>query len=354
MQPDQNIIYLNPRDLKPSRQNVRSDAGDLAGLAETIREHGILQPLGIRAEEGEYQVVYGNRRREAAIVVGLDRVPCVMVAAQNPQEVMVQQILENLQRLDLNDMDKAQAFAAMLAHLTEGGMAQGTALDHMARTLGLSSRQIQRYLRLLQLPPTVRAWVARGDIGVTQAQHLVELYPEERQETVAQLAIDESISAAELARLVNALQRNPNIAPQQALDVLRQGGSVPRLESRPDDPRAGLRGGMGPEPGRSNADEDDEEPDSEQESEQGSSAARRERDDYAFLEPATHDGNRVFKIHSLDAFMDLVQRLTECAHSGDLQRLMEEDEGSKVKIGLAARQLLFLTDAVHALAKTEA
>ncbi|MBC7239606.1 MAG: ParB N-terminal domain-containing protein, partial [Chloroflexi bacterium] len=72
------LLYLNPRDLLPSRRNVRTDPGDLAGLAETIREHGVLQPLGVVREGDAYRVIYGHRRRDAAIVAGLDRVPCVI------------------------------------------------------------------------------------------------------------------------------------------------------------------------------------------------------------------------------------------------------------------------------------
>ena len=152
---DQRIVYLNPRDLEPSRPSVRSDPGDLAGLAETIREHGVLQPLGVARNSGGYRVIFGNRRRDAAIVVGLDRVPCIVLEGLDDAEALVQQALENLQRLDLNDLDKARAFEAMLAHEMDLGLSQGDALEGMARTLGLSSRQIQRYLRLRQLVPVL-------------------------------------------------------------------------------------------------------------------------------------------------------------------------------------------------------
>lgn len=351
MSPDQQIIYLNPRDLLPSAQNVRSEPGNLAGLAETIREHGILQPLGVSAEGQAYRVVYGNRRRDAAIVVGLDRVPCVLVQAQGPQQVMIQQVLENLQRLDLNDMDKAGAFDSLLRHLTAGGVSQGDALDHMARTLGLSARQIQRYLRLLQLSPRVRQRVASGAIGVTHAQHLVDISPDERQEAIAALVIDESLSAAELSRLCASLVRNPNIAPEAALSLLRLGENVPRIESRTQD------GSSMPDhtavPEREQTMEDDDGlPPWESETPQAGSPVRDDAD-YGYLEPATRDGNRVLRIHSLDSFMDELQRLTECVQSGDLQRLMESDSASTVKIGLAARQLRFLSEAISALARTE-
>jgi len=342
------IIQLNPRDLLPSRNNVRSDPGDLAGLAETIREHGILQPLGVTPEGDAYRVVYGNRRRDAAIVVGLDRVPCITVRASDPQEVLLQQVLENLQRLDLNDLDKARAFQRMLGDLATRGLGQGEALEQMARTIGLSSRQIQRYLRLLQLTPAVQRYIANGELGVTQAQHLCDVVPQERQEAVAALVIEESLSAAEIGRLCAALSRNPNIAPETALTALRRGIEVPRIEphwqEETGQSHAWLEGGgrVADEP--SDPWEDpaaEERPDG------------REQDPYANLEPQTHDGNRVLRIHSLDGFLDQVQRLTQCLQSGDLQRLMESDEGSAVKIKLAARQLHYLSEAVSILAQVE-
>lgn len=343
------ILYLNPRDLLPSRENVRSDPGDLAGLAETIREHGILQPIGVTQEEDGYRVVYGNRRREAAIVIGLDRVPCVLVHGSDPQSVLIHQVLENLQRLDLNDLDKAQAFGRMLEHLTQQGFSQGDALDHMARTLGLSARQIQRYLRLLRLPVQVRQYIAQGMLGVTHAQHLVEITPSARQIATAELAVEENLSTAELGRLCAALRRNANIEPAQALALLRQGERVPVVEAPAHDSLERLR----PEPPsvdpwEQNA--DDEPPIWEE----TSSADEEWRPDAASpLEPITRDGNRIRKFHSLDAFVDEVQRLTRCLQDGDLQRLIEQDPAARLKIGLAARQLRFLAEGVSALAEAE-
>jgi ParB family chromosome partitioning protein len=350
---DQRIIYLNPRDLLPSRQNVRSDPGNLAGLAETIREHGILQPLGVSPEGQAYRVVYGNRRRDAAIVVGLDRVPCIAVQASEPQDVMVQQVLENLQRLDLNDMDKAQAFERMLRHLSASNVSQGDALDHMARTLGLSARQIQRYLRLLQLSPAVRQHVASGALGVTHAQHLVEITPDERQEFVAALVIEESLSAAELQRLCSALARNSNITPEAALALLRRGEDVPRVESRPRDEAYELAQVTGREASESRDEGEQEAPAPWEDDGTRRATDEGPEGDYAYLEPVTHDGNRVLRIHSLDSFVDEVQRLTECLQSGDLQRLMEADGASAIKVKLAARQLRFLSEAISVLARVD-
>lgn len=351
------LLYLNPRDLLPSRHNVRSDPGDLAGLAETIREHGILQPLGVTREGRDYRIVYGNRRRDAAIVVGLERVPCVVIDAREDEQVVVQQVLENLQRLDLNDLDQARALHELAARLTAQGLSQGEALERMARTLGLSARQMQRYLRLLNLAPGVQRLIAQGELGVTHAQHLADLSPASRQEEVAQLAVEESLSAAEISRLCAALARNANIDAHLALHLLRRDERVPTVEPRSVE----ILPHFGPEPvaeggpQRSDAEGWDE---GEAAGAVPAGAGREAppwdeeapaRGDFAHLEPTTRDGHRVLKIHSLDAFVDEVARLTRCVQDGDLQRLLGEDEAGHVKLRLAARQLRFLAQAVEAI-----
>jgi ParB family chromosome partitioning protein len=343
------LVYLNPRDLLPSRHKVRSDPGDLAGLAETIREHGILQPLGVTREGRDYRIVYGNRRRDAAIVVGLDRVPCVVIDARDDNQVVVQQVLENLQRLDLNDLDQSRALQELLSHLTAQGLPQSAALERMARTLGLSARQMQRYLRLGSLAPAVQQMIARGEFGVTHAQHLLELAPASRQEEVAQLMVDESLSAAELSRLCAVLAHNANIDAHLALHMLRRGERVPTVEMRPTE---GLPH-FGPAPmaeDAPSADWPEDDGPTCPPADAGDDAppwdAAPARDDYDHLEPTTRDGYRVLKIHSLDAFVDEVARLTRCVQDGDLQRLLGEDEGGRVKLRLAARQLRFLAEAV--------
>ena len=355
MTTDRQIVYLNPRDLLPSRENVRSDPGDLAGLAETIREHGLLQPLGVNREADAYRLVYGHRRRDAAIVVGLNRVPCLVIDASNDDQVVVQQVLENLQRLDLNDLDKARAFDRLLGRMVAQGRSQGEALDAMARTLGLSVRQIQRYLRLLQLGAEAQRLVARGELGVTQAQHLVGLLPVTRQEAVASLASEENLSAAELSRLCGALEHNLSVDPRLALEMLRLGQRVPTIETVPAESVRNLGAPPRADEGAGEAfnreDRDDDRAAGPDPFARGPGGT--EGGDYGRLEPTTQDGNRVRRIHSLDAFADEVQRLTRCVQEGDLQRFLGEGEMARLKIGLAARQLRFLAEAVGAIARAD-
>ena len=351
------LVYLNPRDLLPSRLNVRSSPGDLAGLAETIREHGILQPLAVAQEGDDYRVVYGNRRREAAIVVGLDRVPCMVIEATDDDEVVIQQMLENLQRLDLNDLDKSRAFERLLKQVTDRGYGQSEALDAMARTLGLSVRQLQRYLRLRQLVPEVQQLIAQGDLGVTHGQHLVDLSPAGRQEDVARLTVEESLSAAELSRLCTVLQHNANIDPVIALGMMRRGERVAAVEERAREKLTRLStGGLIDQSGAGGAEAEDSAdgaatPTGGASPSRGSGSDDRAWDDSSrnHLEPTTLDGNRVRKLHSIDSFVDEVQRLAQCVQDGDLKRFLAEDDTGQLKMRLATRQLRFLVDTIASL-----
>ena len=104
------LLYLDPRQLEADPEGVREDPGDVAGLAATIAERGLLQPLGVvAAGGGRYRVVYGGRRRAAAIQLGLERVPCIVLDADDP-DLLLRQLIENVQRQDLNDVEQARAY----------------------------------------------------------------------------------------------------------------------------------------------------------------------------------------------------------------------------------------------------
>ena len=119
--PEARLLYLDPRRLVPDAENVRREAGDLQSLAASLRQYGVLQPLGViplaqlapQRGAGRYRVVYGNRRRAAAILAGLPAVPCLPLPQQDGPDPLVAQLLENMQRRDLNDMEKAEGLARL-------------------------------------------------------------------------------------------------------------------------------------------------------------------------------------------------------------------------------------------------
>ncbi|MDZ4720544.1 MAG: ParB/RepB/Spo0J family partition protein, partial [Roseiflexaceae bacterium] len=185
------LLYLDPRVLEADPQGVREDPGEIEGLAATIADHGLLQPLGVIATgRGQYRVVYGNRRRLAALRLGLERVPCIILDADDPQ-TLVRQLTENLQRRDLNDLEKALAFKRLRDDLSiAGGKDEGALDEATAQIVGLAARTVRRYLGLIDLPLEVQQLLRSGDLTVTQAQHLRRIANERTQIELARAAVD--------------------------------------------------------------------------------------------------------------------------------------------------------------------
>jgi ParB family chromosome partitioning protein len=333
------LLYLDPRTIAPDPDNVRRDgSGDLDALAASIRAHGILQPIGVAREGNGYRIVYGNRRREAAIRAGLATIPCLPVEG-TAEDRLVRQILENLQRQDLNDLDQAEGFARLRRYVSRQQPAPaGRALDDaVGQMVGLSGATVRRYLGLRELAPAVRDFIAEGQLTVTQAQHLGALDDPVRQEAVAQLAVERDLSAAAVARACRAAQARPNLPIAEAVDLAEQ-GIVPEPILTPKAVPARL-------PPRPRAERDDDGdlwgPDEQ--------APDATPDPRAPGGPTTADGNRRFRIRSVSAFCDEVDRLARCLQDGDLAKAAASDADAAVRLRLARRQLEYVQRELGAL-----
>jgi len=332
------LLYLDPRMLEADPQGVREDPGNVDGLAATIAEHGLLQPLGVvEVGHGRYRVVYGNRRRAAAMKLGLERVPCVLLDAADPH-TLIQQLTENIQRQDLNDLEKARAFARLREQMASDGRqhAEGELDELTGRTVGLASRTVRRYLGLLELPDEVQAMLRDGELTVTQAQHLRRIANPRTQIELARAAVEEGMSAAELSRLSSYFAANPSLTLDDALRALEQGQELRReIVGQPTLPPSG-----GPliktstsqlSAGESDADlwDDDEAEDD--------SAYLSVEDDTVENQPKNKA--RVFRIRSLDQMVDETDRLSRAYAEGDLVKWVKTDDGAPFKVRLLLKQL---------------
>ena len=148
----------------------RFDPESLADLAESIRVHGVIQPLTVRRlSSGYYQIIAGERRWRAAKAAGLDQVPAVIIEADD-RKVMELGLIENLQREDLNPMEEAAGFQALIEsyHMTQ---------DEAAQRVGKSRSAVTNALRLLALSPEVRHLIEIGQLSAGHARALVPLSP---------------------------------------------------------------------------------------------------------------------------------------------------------------------------------
>jgi len=166
---DDGVGEISIAQIQPNPRQPRHlvDAAEVAELAASIRDHGVLQPIVVtRAEDTEgYVLIAGERRWLAAKQAGLDRIPAV-VKDVTPQGMLELALVENIQRADLNPLEEAAAFQQLMA---EFGLTQ----EQVARRVGRSRPTIANSVRLLGLPDVVQHALARGEISEGHARALL-------------------------------------------------------------------------------------------------------------------------------------------------------------------------------------
>ena len=191
------IAQVEP-GLKQPRK--RFDEETLADLAESIRLHGILQPLTVRRlASGYYQIIAGERRWRAAKQAGLSEVPAIIVEADD-RKVMELGLIENLQREDLNPMEEAMGYQALIE---EYGLTQ----EEAARRVGKSRPAVANALRLMALPDAIRALVEEGKLSAGHARALLSVPDSTSQKKLAQKVVAEGLSVLQTEALAKRLAR---------------------------------------------------------------------------------------------------------------------------------------------------
>jgi ParB family transcriptional regulator, chromosome partitioning protein len=202
--------------LQPGRYQPRShmEPAALAELAESIRTQGVIQPILVRALDGDrYEIVAGERRWRAARMAGLTAVPALVRAVPDQQALAVA-LIENIQREDLNALEQAQGIQRLVLEF-------GLTHQAIAQTLGRSRTAITNTLRLLELAGPVRELLAEGRIDMGHARALLAL-PDARQIELAREAARRSLTVRDVERRVAALLKGtPPRRPRADRDVAR-------------------------------------------------------------------------------------------------------------------------------------
>ena len=175
--------------IKPSHQQVRTrfDAEPLGELAESIRLHGVLQPLLVRKLSDGYELIAGERRWRAARLAGLTAVPAVVRSGASNDEQLVLGLIENLQRADLDPIEEARG----LRRLTEEF---GLTHEEVAQRIGKHRVSVTQSLRLLAGCPAIQSAVAAGIISAGHARALVALDGQSAQEQGLKVVIARHLS----------------------------------------------------------------------------------------------------------------------------------------------------------------
>ena len=185
------LSSIVPSPLQP-RKNFESEA--LQELVDSIRQHGIIQPLIVRRVDGRYELIAGERRWRAAQELGLGQVPVIIRTASN-LEVLELSLIENLQRTDLNPIEEAQGYARLAE---EFGMKQ----EKIAQKVGRSRAAVANAIRLLDLHPQIQTWVAKDLLSVGHAKVLLGVKAAEEQLKLAETVLRRNSSVRQTERLV--------------------------------------------------------------------------------------------------------------------------------------------------------
>jgi ParB family transcriptional regulator, chromosome partitioning protein len=185
------LSRIVPSPLQPRKDFAREA---LTELVESIRQHGIIQPLVVRLVAGKHELIAGERRWRAAQEAGLAQAPVITRIATD-LEVLELSLIENLQRADLNPIEEAQAYARLS---NEFGMRQ----EDIAQKVGRSRAAVANSMRLLDLHEQVQTWVTQGLLSVGHAKVLLALKEPEEQRAVAETILRRSATVRATERLV--------------------------------------------------------------------------------------------------------------------------------------------------------
>ncbi len=192
------ISAIRPNTHQPRRNFA--EAG-IRELAASIREVGILQPLVIRSTETGFELIAGERRLRAAKEAGLDRVP-VLIRQAAESESMELALVENLQREDLNPLETAAAYGALMDGF-------GLTKDQLATRLGKSRAAVTNTLRLMRLPESIQTLVLAQKLSEGHARALLPLEAEEAMLRVAQRVQDGKLSVRKTEEIIRELLAQP-------------------------------------------------------------------------------------------------------------------------------------------------
>ena len=186
----------------PTEHELRDDVEDgIEAIVASIREHGVLQPVGVVAiGGGRYRRIFGGRRCRAAGLAGLREVPCRVFPIPGAGERELMSLFENTHREDLNPIELATALGKLAG---EGGFTHG----ELAHRLGKERTYVTEMLSLLRLPHAVQTGVARATISRKHAKELLRLPDEDLQKEAYHEVIDKDLSVRETRRLVERMLR---------------------------------------------------------------------------------------------------------------------------------------------------
>ena len=191
------VVRLSEVEPNPEQPRKAFENEPLESLAESIAQHGIIQPIVVRRRGDMYMIITGERRWRAARMAGLSEVPVMIIEADDKKAAELA-LVENIQRKDLNPVEEAQAYADLIEEYSY-------TQEEISKKVGRSRSSIANALRLLDLPEKVLEKLAQGEISEGHAKVLLGIKESEKLEKAAEAVVSRELSVRETEKLVKSL-----------------------------------------------------------------------------------------------------------------------------------------------------
>lgn len=203
------VIYLKPDELAPNpvQPRKRFDEESLSELCESIKSYGILNPLTVRARNGGYELVAGERRLRAAKLAGLTEVPCILLDIDIQDSNLIA-LIENLQRRDLDFIEEAAGLYQLIRIF-------GLSQEEAARRIGKSQSAVANKLRLLKLPEDILEALRENGLTERHGRALLRLSTPQKQRAALEYILENDLTVAATDAYVDALLQSPDPEPEE-------------------------------------------------------------------------------------------------------------------------------------------
>lgn len=206
------ITSVRINDVEPNREQPRKQFSqeELEALSDSIVKYGVISPITVRRVGERYVIIAGERRWRAARMAGLSEIPVIIISADDKKAAEIA-LVENIQRSDLNPVEEAQAYAALI---DQYGLTQ----EEVAEQIGKSRSSVTNSLRLLDLPDAVLSMLAAGKLSSGHAKVLLGIKDGENLKTAAEKVAELELSVRETEKLVKSLLAEPK--PEKELPAI--------------------------------------------------------------------------------------------------------------------------------------
>ncbi len=218
------ILRLNPHDIQPNNLQPRDvfDGEEMKGLVESIKRHGVLQPVIVRPLSHGYMLIAGERRWRAAKQIGLKEIPAIVRQTDELNTLEIA-LIENIQREDLNPIEKAKGFQELISKfkLTQ---------EQVAKVVGKDRSSVTNYIRLLELPQIIQDNVSRGTISMGHARALLSIPEKDMRLHVFEQTMKEGLSVRKVEEIAASRKKHTN--PHKIDTLVTASPHIEDLEDR--------------------------------------------------------------------------------------------------------------------------